>query len=196
MRFQSTDAHRRRRSLLSEVGRCGLGEHPAKRPRHTQVNPRRACPTRRNVVEPWPHSGSCVVSVGACGGAAQPAGPSLPGQGRLRRRPLRNRPRRLRREHHPDRRLLRQVRPQGPMPGPPVGAPPGARQHLAPQGSHEARRHCRLATTGRGCGNDDRSRQHAREPGRGRRVSWTWRPPRSLTIRFPVDLSGPRPSGA
>ena len=30
--------------------------------------------------------GSCVVSVGACGGAAQPAGPSLPGQGRLRRR--------------------------------------------------------------------------------------------------------------
>ena len=31
-------------------------------------------------------AGSCVVSVGGFEGAAQPAGPSLPGQGRLRRR--------------------------------------------------------------------------------------------------------------
>ena len=28
----------------------------------------------------------CAVCVGGCGGGAQPAGPSLPGQGRLRRR--------------------------------------------------------------------------------------------------------------
>ena len=50
------------------------------------VGSRRPGSRARRAGSPQSRSGSCVVSVGGFEGTAQPAGPSLPGQGRLRRR--------------------------------------------------------------------------------------------------------------
>ena len=70
-----------RLSRASKRSPCQPGNAPGARP-HPRL-PWRAAQARH----PAPRVvGSCVVSVGASGGAAQPAVPSLPGQGRLRRR--------------------------------------------------------------------------------------------------------------